>query len=70
LVPSKDGTKSIVCRPTEVTTSPKCLPDILREALRFIEELTMAPHEELVDFTLLAIELLKRRELWVFWGRL
>jgi hypothetical protein len=71
LVCSKDGSEPIVGRSTEVSTSPECLPGISGKALRFVEELTMAPHEEPVDLTLkLTVELLKRRELWVFWGRL
>jgi hypothetical protein len=60
LVHGKDGSKSIVCRPTEVSTSPEDLLGIVGEAFRFVEELTMTPSEKFMELTLLTIELLKR----------
>jgi hypothetical protein len=57
------GSEPIVCRPTKVSASPEGLLGIIGEAFRFIEELTMTPREELVEFILLAIELLKGGEL-------
>jgi hypothetical protein len=63
LVCGKDGSKPIVCRPTEVSTSPEDLLGIVGETFGFVEELAMTPSEKFVELTLLTVELLKRRGL-------
>jgi hypothetical protein len=63
LIYRKDGSKSIIYRPTEISISPEDLLGIVGEIFRFIEELIMISNEKFMKLILLIIELLKRREL-------